>query len=84
MKQQYRITSWRFDVRSTTHSTPEFEGESVEDCDRQALAHFGEVSAKPDNAWECMDIARIDSPAVAEKVTYLAKNDNARRDELRD
>ena len=75
LKQQYRISSWRFDVRRHTYSTPEFEGETVEECDTKAVEHFKSVSEKPENQWEGMDIVRIDVAAVAEKVTLLKIND---------
>jgi hypothetical protein len=74
LKQQYRISTWRFDERKSTYSTPTFEGETVEACDKQALEHFRQVSSKPENSWEGMDIVRIDSPAVAEKTTFLEEN----------
>ena len=74
MIQQYRISTWRFDVRKSTHSTPTFEGDTVQTCDEQALKHFKSVSNEPSNAWEGMDIVRIDAPAVAEKTTFLEKN----------
>lgn len=65
---------WRFDVQESTHSTPEIEGETLDDCDRKALEHFRAVSNKRENNWEGMSISRIDSPAVAEKTTFLEKN----------
>lgn len=74
MKQQYRITMWRFDVRESTYSTPEFEGDTVEVCDEKAAQHFRAESNKPENLFEGMSISRIDSPAVAEKTTFLYKN----------
>lgn len=74
MKQQYRISSWRHDVRKSTYSTPSFDGETVEECDKKALDHFKSVSEKPENEWDGMDIVRIDAPAVAEKTTFLEKN----------
>lgn len=74
MKQQYRISSWRFDVSKRTYSTPTFEGDTIKACDEQALKHFKSVSDEPSNAWEGMDIVRIDAPAVAEKTTFLEKN----------
>lgn len=74
MKQRYRITRWRHDERPSTYSMPTFEGDSVEACDAKACTHFEEVSKEPVNAWDGMDIVRIDAPAVAEKTTFLAKN----------
>jgi hypothetical protein len=74
LKQQYRISHWRFDVPRTTYATPSFEGETIEACDTQALAHFETVSNKPGNQWDGMDIVRIDTPAVAEKTTFLKAN----------
>lgn len=74
MKIQYRISSWRHDVPTETHSTPTFEGDDVEACDNQARKHFRSVSDDPRNSWDGMDIVRIDSPAVAEKITFLEDN----------
>ena len=74
MKQQYRINSWRFDVPYSCHSTPTFEAETPEECAQKAREHFQIVSNKPENVWDGMKIFRIDSPAVAEKVTFLEKN----------
>ncbi len=70
----YRISSWRFDVRTHCHSTPQFQGESVEECDKKAIAYFDAESAKPENAWDGMRIVRIDTPAVEEKTTMLKSN----------
>lgn len=74
MEQTYRISSWRFDIVKNTHSTPKFEGDSIEECDKKALEHFLSISNDPQNAWDGMDIVRIDSPAVAEKTTFLTAN----------
>lgn len=74
VRQQYRITSWRFDVPKQTHSTPVFEGESIEECDEKARQHFQSISDRKENSWDGMDIVRIDSPAIAEKTTYLMSN----------
>ncbi len=74
MKQQYRITGWRFDTPEYTHSTPEFEGATIEACDERALRHFDSVSDQPQNQWEGLAIVRIDMPAVAEKATLLKTN----------
>lgn len=74
MKQKYRIRSWRFDVPRETYSEPEFDGRTVEDCDKQAVKYFESVSAKPECRFDQMDIVRIDSPMVAEKITLLKKS----------
>jgi hypothetical protein len=50
------------------------KGETVEDCDRQALEKFQRVSENISNSWDGMDIVRIDIPATAEKVTFLKNN----------
>jgi hypothetical protein len=74
LKQEYRISSWRFDVLKHAYSSPTFEGETVEDCDAKALEHFQEVSSMESNQWDGMDIVRIDARAVAEKTSFLHKN----------
>ncbi len=74
IRRQYRISSWRFDVQKSTDSTFFTEGETVEECDEKARKKFQEASDKPHNEWNGMDIVRIDTPAVAEKVTFLMKN----------
>ncbi len=74
MTVRYRITTWRFDIKSCTYSEPTFEGATVEECDNKALAHFDTESTKPANAWEGMRIVRVDSPAVAEVTTLLKSN----------
>lgn len=74
MKHQYRITSKRFDSPKHTHSTPSFEGETIEECDEKAIEHFKSISAQHENSWDGMDIVRIDAPAVPEKVTLLTSN----------
>jgi hypothetical protein len=74
VKAQYRISTWRWDVPKETYSTPTFEGETVEECDHQAREHFQAVSARQETAWEGMDIVRIDTPAVAEKTTFIERN----------
>jgi hypothetical protein len=43
-------------------------------CDQKAYQEFDNVSNGPNNSWDGMDMVRIDSPAVAEKVTFLTKN----------
>jgi hypothetical protein len=74
MKVHYRISHWRFNVSLATYSEPTFEGETIEVCDTQALAHFEMLSNKPENEWDGMNISRIDTPAVAEKTTFLKTN----------
>ncbi len=75
VKLQYRISTGRFDVPRSTYSTPEFEGETIEECDQKALEHFRSLTTKPSNAWEEMAIVRIDSPAIAERITFLGNNE---------
>lgn len=74
LERSYRIRTWRTDVPTQTHSTPTFQGRTEEECDQKALAHFRTVSNKAENAWEGMDIVRIDAPATTEKITFLEKN----------
>jgi len=74
LRQNYRITHWQFDEPRQTHSTPSFEGETIEACDEQAIEHFRTISDQPENEWEGMDIVRIDVPAVAEQTTFLVRN----------
>ena len=74
IKRTYRIEMWRFDIPRQAHSKPEFDGETVDECDKQAIRHFQTVSEKVANQWYGMDLVRIDTPAVAEKVTHLSNN----------
>lgn len=74
MKLQYRISMWRFDVRESLYSTFETEGDTIEACDKLAIKRLHAESEKPENLFEGMSLVRIDSPAVAEKTTFLEKN----------
>ncbi len=71
VKQQYRITKRRSGEREEVHSTPEFEAESIEECDRLACKHFSTESQRPEYAWDEMNLVRIDAPAIAEQSTHL-------------
>ncbi len=77
----YRIRKWRFDVPVSTHSTPSFIGETVEECDEKAKKHFKQISDLPENEWEGMNISRIDAPAVGEKTTFLMENGRQNNDD---
>ncbi len=75
VKFQYRILTWRDDVRTRTHSTPEFEGDTIEECDQKARDHYRLVSRQPENQWNKMSIHRIDAPAVPELTSLIETND---------
>jgi hypothetical protein len=74
MKRSYRIESWRHDVSLATVENLNIEAETPDECDRKAVARMNELSAKPEYSWDGLRVLRIDMPAVAEKVTFLANN----------
>lgn len=82
MKQRYRIRSWLINVPRSTYSEPEFEGEGVEDCDKQALTHFHCVSALSVNSRHGMDIVRVDVIGGVENTTFLESNDRQEDNDL--
>lgn len=74
MTQKYRIIIWRLDERVNVYSEPEFDGETLDACDEQAVKHFQAISDLPAHEWDGMAVVRIDAPAVAEKITHLKSN----------
>ena len=65
---------WRMGTEGETYSTPEFESDTLEGCDKLAFEHFNLESGKLINILEGMKLVRIDSPAVEEKSTFLSTN----------
>ncbi len=81
IRRDYRVSRWRFDVRKSTYATFFTEGATVEECDEKARKKFQEMSDAEHNAWEGMDLIRIDTPAVAEVTTFLMKNGRQESDD---
>ncbi len=74
IKAQYRIENWRGDIKIATIETLFFEGETLKACDDQAIMRMRQLSGRARYSWDGLCVSRIDSPAVAEKRTFLAKN----------
>lgn len=74
IKQEYRINMWRQGTPDEIYTTFEVEGLTLEECDSLALQRLKVESDKSENIHEGMSVVRIDSPAVAEKTTFLGSN----------
>lgn len=74
IKQEYRINMWRQGTAEEGYLTFEVEGSTLEACDDLARQRLKLESDKPENIHEGMNVVRIDSPAVAEKTTFLGSN----------
>ncbi len=77
----YRFENWRFDVNRVTLKTTSFEGKTVQECDRKAIAHMEELSTQEAYSWDGIRVLRIDTPAVAEKTTFLKDNGRQKNDD---